>query len=180
MSHPERPAKRGPGQPTKLTPETQEKILAAVRAGNYLETAAAFAGVSKKTFYQWLQRGARTRTWTIYRAFSEALAEALAVAEVADVASIAKAAKDGQWQASAWRLERKFPDRWGRRERHEVSGPGGRPIEVSRTEQAARLRLLSDEDFRTLQAIAGRLPARVIDVTTEATESEPGPRDETP
>jgi transposase len=103
--------KRGPGQPTKLTPETQEKILAAVRAGNYLETAAAFAGISKKTLYQWLQRGARTRTWTIYRAFSEALAEALAVAEVADVANVARAAKDGQWQASAWRLERKFPDR---------------------------------------------------------------------
>jgi hypothetical protein len=34
-----------------------------------------------------------------------------------------------------------------------VSGPSGGPIEMTRAEQAARLRLLSDEDFRTLQAI---------------------------
>jgi hypothetical protein len=38
------------------------------------------------------------------------------VAEAADVTLIAQAAREGQWQAAAWRLERKFPSKWGRRE----------------------------------------------------------------
>ncbi len=33
-----------------------------------------------------------------------------------DVAVIATAAKEN-WQAAAWRLERKFPERWGRRQK---------------------------------------------------------------
>ena len=33
------------GRPTKLTPDVQEKIVQAIRAGNYIETAAAYAGV---------------------------------------------------------------------------------------------------------------------------------------
>jgi len=33
-----------PGRPTKLTPEVQEEVCNAVRAGNYMETAAALRG----------------------------------------------------------------------------------------------------------------------------------------
>jgi transposase len=107
------------GRPTKLTPALQQKICDAVRAGNYLETAAAFAGIDKTTFHRWMRRGARGSRG-VYRDFSQAVEKALADAETRDVALIAKAAADGAWQASAWRLERKFPDRWGRRERHEI------------------------------------------------------------
>jgi hypothetical protein len=35
------------------------------------------------------------------------------------------------WTAAAWILERRQPDRWGRRERIEHSGPGGKPIETT-------------------------------------------------
>jgi transposase len=107
------------GRPTKLTAELQAKVCDAIRAGNYLETAAAFAGIRKATFHNWLRRGAR-QTQGIYHAFSEAVEKALADSEARDVALIAKAAADGQWQAAAWRLERKFPERWGRRDRHQV------------------------------------------------------------
>jgi transposase len=107
------------GRPTKLTPELQAKLCDAIRAGNYMETAAAFAGIRKATLQNWLRRGAR-QTQGIYHAFSEAVEKALADSEARDVALIAKAAADGQWQAAAWRLERKFPDRWGRRDRHQV------------------------------------------------------------
>jgi transposase len=103
------------GRPAKLTPELQNKICDAIRAGNYLETAAAFAGIGKSTFYDWLRRGQRVSKG-IYHDFSAAVEKALADAEARDVALIAKAAADGHWQAAAWRLERRFSERWGRRE----------------------------------------------------------------
>ena len=103
------------GRPTKLTPELQAKICFAIQAGNFIETAAAYAGIRKATLHNWLRHGAR-QTQGIYHAFSEAIEKALADAEARDVALIAKAAADGHWQAAAWRLERRFSDRWGRRE----------------------------------------------------------------
>jgi hypothetical protein len=81
--------------------------------GNYMETAAAFAGVHKSTLYEWLKKGAKSKSG-IYKEFSDAVKKALAEAEVRDVAIISQAAKES-WQASAWRLERKFPDKWGKK-----------------------------------------------------------------
>ena len=115
------------GRPTKLNIDTHNKIISAIRAGNYIETAAAYAGINKSTLYDWLKRGEREKQRVAqnprynirksekpYVEFSNAVEKALAEAEVRDVAIIAKAAEE-QWQAAAWRLERKFPDRWGRK-----------------------------------------------------------------
>lgn len=115
------------GRPTKLNIDTHNKIISVIRAGNYIETAAAYAGIDKSTLYDWLKRGEREKQRVAqnprcnirksekpYVEFSNAVEKALAEAEVRDVAIIDKAAED-QWQAAAWRLERKFPDRWGRK-----------------------------------------------------------------
>jgi len=115
------------GRPTKFSNEIKHKIITAIRAGNYIETASAYAGISKNTLYDWLRRGEREKQrveknprYKIRKSeqpfvdFSDAVEKALAEAEVRDVAIIAKAAEE-QWQAAAWRLERKFPDRWGRK-----------------------------------------------------------------
>ena len=111
------------GRPTKLTPALQQKICEAIRAGNYLMTAAAFAGIDKTTLHSWLRRGAREARG-LYHDFADAVEKAQADAEARDVALIAKAASDGVWQAAAWRLERKFPDRWGRRDRIDATVKG--------------------------------------------------------
>lgn len=115
------------GRPSKISNEIKHKIITAIRAGNYIETASAYAGISKSTLYDWLRRGEREKQrveknprYKIRKSeqpfvdFSDAVEKALAEAEVRDVAIIAKAAEE-QWQAAAWRLERKFPDRWGRK-----------------------------------------------------------------
>lgn len=117
---------RGLARPTKLTKKIQEDICRAVRAGNYIETAAAHVGINKTTLYDWMKRGAREKERIAknprarvkkseepYVEFSNAIEKALADAEVRDVAIIANAAKEN-WQAAAWRLERKFKERWGR------------------------------------------------------------------
>ncbi|MCS1351159.1 hypothetical protein [Mechercharimyces sp. CAU 1602] len=100
-------------RPTKLTPDVQQKILDAIRLGNYLETAAAYAGISKSTLYDWLRRGEREKSGR-YKEFSDAVEKHLAEVEVRDLAVITRAAQEN-WRAAAWRLERKFPDRWGYR-----------------------------------------------------------------
>ena len=119
------------GRPTKLTPETQKKIVDAIKAGNYMETAAAYAGINKETLHRWLKEGERAKSGK-KREFSNSVQKALAEAEVRDVVTIGKAAEQN-WQAAAWRLERKFPARWGRKDKMnlEHTGKEGGPIEVS-------------------------------------------------
>ena len=123
-------------RPTKLTPKLQEQVVGYLRAGAYVETAAAAAGISKETLYSWLRRGAADEV--PFAAFAEAVEKAQALAEMRDLALIGKAAET-EWTAAAWRLERKFPSRYGRRQAVEVSGPGGGPIQIN----DARTRILA-------------------------------------
>lgn len=117
------------GRPTKLTDTVQQAIVSALRAGNYVETAAQYAGINKQTVYNWIKHGEDGRE--PYKSFLDAIKKAQADSEARDVAIIAKAA-DTQWQAAAWRLERKFPDRWGRRDHMTVAGDKELPILVVR------------------------------------------------
>lgn len=116
------------GRPTKFNKEIQNKIIMAIKAGNYVETAAAYAGINKSTLYDWLKRGEREKQRVAknprykirkseapFVGFSDAVEKALAEAEVRDVVIVGEAAKV-HWQAAAWRLERRHPDRWGRRQ----------------------------------------------------------------
>src|SRR5579859_4190955 len=102
---------------TELTPELQEKILLHLRVGAYVETAAACAGIHKDTFYEWMKKGARGQQ--PYVAFAQAVTRAVAESESRDLATILKAATT-QWQAAAWRLERRFPEKYGRHDRVKV------------------------------------------------------------
>jgi transposase len=135
------------GKPTKLTPEVQDRLVSAIMAGNYQDTAARYAGVTATTFYNWMTRGREEGTG-IYFEFVEAVEKAKAAAEVKDVALIDRAAQDGSWQAAAWKLERKFPHKWGRVNRTEISGPEGKPVEV-RTSVEAILEALGVDDADT-------------------------------
>jgi transposase len=104
---------------TKLTPEVQEKILLHLRVGAYVETAAVCAGISKDTFYDWMKKGARGQK--PYVAFAEAVHKAVAESESRDLATILKASTK-YWVAAAWRLERRFPEKYGRFDRMKVEG----------------------------------------------------------
>ena len=171
------------GRPSKITTvvaidangqeiTAADRIIQCIRMGGYHETAAAAAGVDKTTLYEWLKVGAHAtdlhhrqgiplRKLTAHQQrcmeFSHAVAEAEAIAEMDDVATLAELAQGGRIQRTVttkrdaegkvleatertetlqpnaavltWRLERRHPDRWGRR-RIEVSGPDGDAIPV--------------------------------------------------
>lgn len=102
--------KRGAGRPSQYTPEIHARVVQFVRSGCYLETAAAAAGIHRHVLHDWLRYGAAGRT--PYAAFLADIEEAQAKAEIHDLALIAAAAKT-DWRAAAWRLEKRFQDRYG-------------------------------------------------------------------
>lgn len=89
-----------------------------VRAGATFEVAAEAAGVDRATFFRWKARGAQQPSG-LYRDFCDALKQAEAESELALIAIVRKAAQT-QWQAGMTMLERRWPERWGRRDRLNV------------------------------------------------------------
>lgn len=131
------------GRPTKLTPERAERIVQMIKAGSYGHVAASANGIHVATFHAWQARGRDAEKdpetglcvdpdEQVFADFHEDVKTAEAEAEIRSVGLIQRAANGGTWQAAAWYLERKFSDRWGRKDhlRQEVSGPDGGAVEV--------------------------------------------------
>lgn len=121
------------GRKSKLDDSRREKLLKAIRVGNDKKVACALAGISETTLYRWLELAQKKNARAELREFRELLERAEAEAEVLKVSRIAQAADNGRWQAAAWWLERKHPERWGQQTKikAEVSGPNGEPIAIS-------------------------------------------------
>lgn len=105
--------KKKNGRKEKISKQIIDTIVMTIRGGNYIETAAAMAGISKDTLYDWIKKA--DGRGGLYKEFSDAIKKALAESEVRDVLLIGEASKT-QWQAAAWRLERRYPTKWGRRD----------------------------------------------------------------
>ena len=116
------------GRPTKLTPEVQAIIVEAIEKGNDKTVAARLAGIGESTFYAWMERGEQAKSG-VFLEFREAVKKAEAEAEQHFVGVI-KAASADTWTAAAWWLERKYPERWGRKERQQIEHEGGVTIRV--------------------------------------------------
>ena len=100
------------GRPSKRSPELEGLILRALEVGNTRNDSALGAGISRGTFTPWTQR---------YPSFLSAVEKAEALARQRFVGQIALAAKNGNWQAAAWNLERRDHENWGRRDRVDVT-----------------------------------------------------------
>jgi hypothetical protein len=103
-------------RPTKLTPELQRQICTLLEDGNFVETVCDYVGIDKTTFYDWMMRGGRGWKTDIddgFVEFSHAVKNAIALAEMQTLGE----QKSGgmNWQAKAWWLERRHPDKWGNR-----------------------------------------------------------------
>lgn len=107
------------GQPSKLTPQITDQIRALLLAGNFVETVASFVGIHRDTFYEWIRRG--ERGWQVdiepvnYVEFSDTIKKAMSQAEVLSLNDIRQ--RTDNWQAQAWFLERRHPDKWGNRQK---------------------------------------------------------------
>lgn len=171
------------GRRSKLTPETQERIISAIRAGNFVDTAARFAGVHPSTVWRWWSEGGEEDAEPIKQDFREAVERARAEAEVRMVAATIKDAMGGVLVKKTTRtrpdgteeveeqftppngkvaldyLWRTSPARWGRKSNVELTGADGGPIQI---EQSA-----------TVRSLAARLHAQLGDgEEAEAADAE--------
>jgi transposase-like protein len=116
---------RGVGhRPSKISRELIDVVAEQVEAGAYFESAAVAAGVNKTTLYRWRERGEADLEHgrdTLEALFCTALERAAAVAERTASLNVLRASLV-DWRAAAWYLERRRPDRWGRRDHVEHTG----------------------------------------------------------
>lgn len=116
------------GNPGKLNEETIAKLLVAIEGGNYYEPACHYAGISYSTLRVWIlraeaeldrvagssRRHIRKRE-APYVEFLGRLTLAEARGEVRMVTHWQKVMPE-DWRAVRDFLQRRYPDRWGRRE----------------------------------------------------------------
>lgn len=120
------------GRKTKLTKSLIKEAEQLIKMGNYVTTVCDYLGIHQSTWYNWLQEGAAAKSG-MKREFFETIKKAESHAEIRNVGLIQKAA-ESDWKAAMTYLERKFPDRWGRKDRitaeMEHSGNVGMSIKV--------------------------------------------------
>jgi transposase-like protein len=152
---------RGPGAPTKLNDAMISSLTECVLSGNYLVTACQLSGVHEATLYTWLKQADAdikagvesdfTRLYDTLKA-AEAKSEAKQVENVIACAAGGQTAKrvtrthrDGteeveesfaqpQWLASMTYLERRHPDRWGRRDRTRIDVNETKQVTITHVE----------------------------------------------
>lgn len=105
----------GPGRPTKRTPATERKILAALKAGSTRKDAAASAGIHYDTFNEWMKE---------FPEFSVSVEGAEAEIANAAASRIMQEIKkpDGDWRAAESYLKRRRGEEWGDRQKLQHSG----------------------------------------------------------
>ena len=154
-------------------PEIITKLVNALRAGNYMEHAADYAGVHVSTVYRWMEEGngeleRREQGYKPDRSLDqlcelcEAVKKAKGESVVRAMALIQNAASNGTWQASAWFLERTQPNFFGRRT--EIVGEGGGAVKVEVSVEALEAKLTQ---VMTHMGVIDE-PREIIDVTAES------------
>ena len=101
------------GRPTLCTPEQMERLCALLREGNTRECAAKLSGIQPRTFYQWMQKGRAGQE--PYAQFAHGVKDAEGQAEAWHIANL-KVHAANTWQVSCWWLERRRPEKYGKRD----------------------------------------------------------------
>lgn len=131
------------------------RLEQAILSGDTKLNACQYVGISQECLYRWMREGKAAPEGTLARKIYERILKAEATAVHRNVMVINKAA-GRHWQASAWFLERRRPDDWGRKDRMAIGGDAkGVPIAV------VGEKVLKDEELLTsMQAILKRAQER--------------------
>lgn len=147
---PEQPRRNLGGRPTIYTEARADAIVEAIELGASRKHAALCGGIAYDTLNDWRQRGLRGEV--PFDEFARRCDEAEAAHINKCLRKIDSAAEE-HWQAAAWKLERRYPEQYGRRI---VDGQVTAHIEVS----AVARRIAEDEEasriaHELLERVAG-------------------------
>jgi hypothetical protein len=102
------------GRPSKLTDATITKLEQAILLGATYDLAARYAGIGPSTLRAWRAEAEQARPGTLAHTLLQRLEAAEGKAAIHWLDQIERAALDGNWQAAAWKLERRYPSEYGR------------------------------------------------------------------
>lgn len=91
-----------------------EKLEQAILIGATYELAAMYAGISASTFEKWRKQAQTAAEGTPLAQLRERLRQAEGRAAIGWLAKIERVANEGDWKAAAWKLERRWPETYGR------------------------------------------------------------------
>jgi len=114
---------------TKLTKELCDEICKYIGMGNYIERCCEAVGISPSTYYTWKRKG--EKGIEPYKTFLERVKREEAKAEMLHVEIIHDVALSGNWLSSAWLLERKYPQRFGKREQMALASDNDFKLEIT-------------------------------------------------
>lgn len=115
--------KKPHGRPTVVTEDKKREILAVLTAGGSRNTASDYVGVDKASLHRAVESD---------EAFSQQVKKAESKAQLRHLKTIGNASDDGVWQASAWMLERKWPEQFGRNRTEQPKQHEKQTIEIVR------------------------------------------------
>jgi hypothetical protein len=104
-------------------PHIAENLIRLVGEGNYVSVACRAAGISKTTYFRWLEQGAAyceaeaagkkpIADHKVFVGFRRRIEAARAQAECDAIRKI-RDAGEKDWKSLAWLLERRYKQRWG-------------------------------------------------------------------
>jgi len=91
-----------------------QRLNQAISVGAYIEDACVFAGISSRQYRRW--RDLAEQGIQPYADRWKDINQSEAQSVIRNLINIQNSANNGSWQASAWILERKYPERFGRRD----------------------------------------------------------------
>jgi hypothetical protein len=118
----------------KLTKELTDEICKYISQGVSKRSSAEAAGISEVSFYSYFNRGeklldAGKDEKNVFVYFYKQVKKAETFFKLSHLKNIKNAAEE-DWRASAWMLERCFPEEYGRN-RVEITGANGGAVEHS-------------------------------------------------
>ena len=124
--------------PRKLNQGMIDALSLAISKGNYAVTACQLAGIAEPSLYDWINLAKEDQEAgreSIYTSLVKSLKKAEAQAEAALVEVVREAGTvKREWLPAMTFLERRHPDRWGRKDRTRVDINETKTIKITRVE----------------------------------------------
>lgn len=125
------------GRKSKYTDDVVKRITDAIKLGATYELAANYGGIDYHTFNEWRKEKPQ---------FSQAIRDAEGEAVTKWLAKIEQSATK-QWQAAAWKLERRYPHAYGKTiQEQQHTGKDGEALTVNFAVVPARIPLAEQSE----------------------------------
>ena len=105
------------GRKIKLEDDIQQRLILAIERGLTIADACEYSGISEKTYYNWLNKDTtQIKDDEERKKFVQFLQDIKKAQSECQMYCLDFIMKDKSWQSKAWLLERRFPDRWAKKD----------------------------------------------------------------